>query len=84
MPEKRYVGKVTHYFPRIGVAVVELVGDLKLGDRIKIEGATTDFEQEVTSMEIEKRKIEHARAGQSIGLKVVNRVRKNDKVYVVV
>ncbi|MDF2956130.1 translation elongation factor-like protein [Candidatus Alkanophaga liquidiphilum] len=83
MQEKRYVGRVTHYFPKISVAVVELVSDLKLGDRIKIEGATTDFEQEVTSMEIEKQKIEHARAGQSIGLKVINKVRENDKIYVV-
>jgi len=82
LQEKKYVGKVTHYFPKISVAVVELVDDLKLGDRIKIEGATTNFEQEVTSMEIEKQKIEHAKAGQSVGLKVIARVRENDKVYV--
>ncbi len=83
MVEKKLVGKVTHYFSRIGVAVVELNDELKIGDKIRIEGATTSFEQEVESMEIENKKIERAGAGQSIGLKVRDRVREKDNVYLI-
>ena len=84
MPEKVLIGKVTHYYPKIGVAVIELSDELKVGDRISIEGATTNFEQTVESMEIEHQKIEVAKAGDSIGLKVIDRVRENDKVYKIV
>ena len=80
MPEKVLVGKVTHYYPKIGVAVIELSDELKVGDRISIEGVTTNFEQTVESMEIEHKKIEVAKAGDSIGLKVIDRVRENDRV----
>lgn len=75
------VGKVTHYFSKIGVAVVELKASLAVGDRIIIRGPTTDFEQVVESMQIEHKNIEKAEAGQSIGLKVNQRVREKDTVY---
>ncbi|MBS7659077.1 MAG: U32 family peptidase C-terminal domain-containing protein [Candidatus Bathyarchaeia archaeon] len=75
------VGKVTHYFSKIGVAVVELKAPLAVGDRIIIRGPTTDFEQVVESMQIEHKNIEKAEAGQSIGLKVNQRVRERDIVY---
>ncbi|MEM1990844.1 MAG: U32 family peptidase C-terminal domain-containing protein, partial [Candidatus Bathyarchaeia archaeon] len=74
------VGKVTHYFSKIGVAVVELKAPLAVGDRIIIRGPTTDFEQVVESMQIEHKNIEKAEAGQSIGLKVNQRVRERDIV----
>ncbi|MCD6248618.1 MAG: translation elongation factor-like protein [Hadesarchaea archaeon] len=79
--EKKEVGRVTHYFTKIGVAVVELSDELKVGDKISIEGATTNFQQTVDSMQIEHKNIEVAKAGESIGLKVKDRVRENDKVY---
>jgi len=75
------VGKVTNYFTRISVAVVELSGTLKVGDRISIEGATTNFQQTVESMQIEHQSIKEAKAGQAIGLKVKDRVRPGDTVY---
>ena len=75
------VGKITHYFTHIGVAVIELSGDLKMGDKIRIKGATSDFEQNVDSMQIEHEKIKEAKAGQSIGLKVKEHVREQDIVY---
>jgi len=78
------VGRVTHYFSRIGVAVVELSAPLAVGDRILIKGATTNFEQVVDSMQIEHKNIERAEAGQAIGLKVIDRVRVNDRVYKIV
>ncbi|RJS84001.1 translation elongation factor-like protein [Candidatus Bathyarchaeota archaeon] len=75
------VGVVTHYFTRISVAVVELKDTLSIGDKILIRGATTNFEQTVESMQIEHKNITTAEAGQSIGLKVVDRVREGDRVY---
>jgi putative protease len=75
------VGKVTHYFTKIGVAVIELSGDLKEGDKIRIKGATSDFKQPVKSMQIEHEKIEEAKAGQSIGMKVKEHAREGDTVY---
>jgi putative protease len=72
---------VTHYFTKISVAVVELSDELKVGDRVSIEGATTNFQQTVGSMEIEHQPVQSASAGQSIGLKVDQRVREGDLVY---
>ena len=79
--EKKLVGKVTHYFTKIGVAVVELTDELSVGDEISIEGASTNFKQKVESMQIEHKNIEKAKAGDSIGLKVKDRVREGDSVY---
>lgn len=79
--EKKVIGKVKHFFKKIGVAIVELTDELKVGDKIEIKGTSTSFEQIVGSMQIEKNNIESARAGQSIGLKVEERVREGDIVY---
>ncbi len=81
--EGRKVGKVTHYFSKIGVAVVELTDTLKEGDKIRIKGSTTDFEQVVESMQIEHEQVKEATAGQSIGLKVKEKVREGDEVFVI-
>ncbi|HID86249.1 MAG TPA: translation elongation factor-like protein [Anaerolineae bacterium] len=75
------IGKVSHYFTRIGVAAIELTDQLAVGDTIHIQGATTDFEQVVESMQIEHEDVEVAEAGQSVGIKVVDRVRAGDTVY---
>ncbi len=78
---KKRVGRVTHYFTKIGVAVIELEDELKVGDEISIEGATTNFRQKVSSMEIEHKKVDVAKVGQSVGLKVIERARVGDIVY---
>jgi translation elongation factor EF-1alpha len=75
------IGVVTHYFTKIGVAIVELGNTLSVGDRILIKGMTTDFEQTVESIQIEHEDVEKAGSGQSIGLKVKDRVREGDTVY---
>ncbi len=75
------VGHVTHFFTKISVAVVELSAPLAVGDRILMKGPTTDFEQVVESMQVEHENIESAEAGQSVGLKVAERVREKDIVY---
>jgi len=82
LPEEgQLVGKITHYFGNIGVAVVELSDTLKVGDTIRIVGGETDFTQTIESMEIEHKKVEEAKAGDSIGLKVSQKVREGYKVY---
>ena len=75
------VGRVTHFFSKISVAVIELKAPLAVGDTIAIKGPTTDFEQAVESMQIEHQNVQKATAGQSIGLKVTQRVRETDMVY---
>ncbi len=84
MAEKKRIGKVLHYYSNISVAVVELEDTLKVGDKISIEGHTTNFQQEVESMQINKQPIEEATAGQQIGLKVKDKVRENDIVYKII
>ena len=79
--ELKEVGNVTHYFAKISVAVIELSDTLSVGDRILIKGMTTNFEQIVNSMQIEHAHVERVEAGQSIGLKVDDRVREGDTVY---
>lgn len=83
MKETR-VGKVVSYFTHVEAAAIELEGDLKIGDTIHIKGHTTDFEQKVESMQIENESAEEATAGDSIGVKVKERVRHNDVVYKVI
>lgn len=78
------VGQVTHYFTRIGVAVLELTGEVKVGDTILILGHTTDLTQHVESMEIEHHKIQVAGPGMDVALQVPEPVRSGDKVYKVV
>jgi len=79
--ELKEIGKVTHFFAKISVAVIELKAPVSVGDRILIKGPTTNLEQTVESMEIEHEKVTRAEAGQSIGLKVDDRVRESDTVY---
>lgn len=76
------IGVVTHFFSNINVGVIKIEqGVLKEGDTIHIKGATTDFEQQAKSMQIEHESVEEAEEGQSIGLKVKDVVREHDKVY---
>jgi len=75
------IGSITHYFSGIGVAVVALSSDLKHGDRIRIKGRSTDFEQDVDSMQIDGQTIQDAQVGQEIGLKVEEKVKEGDKAY---
>jgi len=79
--EGKLIGKITHYFSKIGVAVIELSDILKVGDNIRVVGGTTDFTQAVDSIEIEHEKVKEAKAGDSVGLKVNQKVREGYKVY---
>jgi len=83
LAEEKEVGKVSHYFSKIGVAVIELIDVLKVGQTIHIKGATTDFTQKVDSMQIEHVGVKEAKKGESIGMKVQDHVREHDQVFVV-
>ena len=76
------VGKITHYFPKIGVAIIEVTdGSIKVGDEVHIKGKTTDFRQRIISIEIDYEKIEIAEPGQTIGVRVEESVRQGDLAY---
>ena len=78
------IGEVSDFFARPVVAAIELTAALKLGDKIHIKGHTTDLELNVDSMQIDNVSVEEAKAGDSIGVKVSERVRKGDTVYKIV
>ena len=74
------VGRVQSYFRKPGVAAMVLTGDLSIGDSIRIQGATTDIDMTVESMQINLEPVESAGAGDDVGIKVPERVRPNDRV----
>jgi len=76
------IGRITHYFSKIGVGVVELTqGSLKVGETIHIKGHTTDLYQKVESMQVEHSNVPTAKKGESFGLRVESHVRENDLVF---
>jgi putative protease len=78
------VGKVTHYFDRIGVAVLELTEPIRVGDMLHFLGHSVDFKQNVDSLQIEHKNVTDAKPGQDVALKVSQKVHPNDKVFRVV
>ncbi len=79
---RQAIGKITHYFSNIGVAVIDLSGVLEEGDNIRITGGeNTDFEQEVDSMQVDHKEVKTAKKGDSVGLKVKEKVREGYSVY---
>ena len=80
MPESE-IGKVSAFFARPVVAGIELTGPIEAGDRVHIVGHTTDIEFTVDSMQVDNANVNEAKAGDSIGIKVSERVRRGDKVY---
>jgi translation initiation factor IF-2 len=80
MPETE-IGKVMDFFARPVVAGIDVSGSLKVGDKIHIKGHTTDLEVTVASMQIDNQNVTEAKKGQSVGIKVPDRVRQGDVVY---
>ncbi len=78
---EKLIGTVMGYYSNIGVVAVKLGGAVKLGDKIHIKGNTTDFIQEIDSMQINRKPVTAAKKGEDIGVKVIDVARKNDKVY---
>jgi len=80
--KEKPIGKITHFFSNIDVAVVSLLGGLKEGDEIRIMGGeSTDFNQIVDSMQVDHKKVKTAKKGDEVGLKVKEKVHEGYKVY---
>jgi len=79
--KEKLIGKITHYYGKIKVAVVKLKAPLSVGDKIKIKGGEREFEQTVKSIEINHKKIKRAAKGKAIGLKLSKKAREGYKVY---
>ena len=77
----KLVGEVSHFYDRIGVAVIDLLDAVQIGDQVHFLGRSTDFRQEVKSLQIEHQSISEAGKGQEIAMRVENRVRNHDKVF---
>jgi len=75
------IGAITHYFSKIGVAVVKIEKALKVGDTIRIKGMHDDFTQKIESMQVEHKNVTEAKPGDEVGMKVAQEVHEHDKVY---
>ena len=75
------VGTITHFYDKIGVAVINVLSPIKVGDRIKISGHDKEFEQEISSMQVEHQNIDQAKKGDNVGMKVDQPVKDGDEVY---
>jgi len=75
------IGKVTHYYGKLGVAIIKLSGELRVGDKIKIEGNKIELDQTVDSMEVDRKKMDEARAGDEVGIKVDQKISEGAIVY---
>jgi translation elongation factor EF-1alpha len=75
------IGKVKHYFDKLGVAVLDLSDKLRVGETVHFLGHSTDFKQEVNSLQIEHQNVDEAGPGQEVALKVIQHVHPNDGVF---
>ena len=81
--KEKEIGRVSSYFSHVSVAAIKLSGKLKIGDKVHVKGATTDFEIPVKSIQIERKDVKTAKKGDHIGIKVPEKVRPNDRVFLV-
>ncbi|MBU4332285.1 translation elongation factor-like protein [Patescibacteria group bacterium] len=82
--DEQLIGTVTHYFGKIGVCAIKLTNELAVGDKIHIKGNTTEFIQEVNSIQVEHEVTEKAGKDEEIGIKVNEKVHEGDEVYKVI
>jgi len=81
MAKDKQIGTVSNYFDHVKVAAIKLTAGLKVGDKIEIKGGEVDLEQPIKSMQIQHEKVEKAKKGDEIGIKVKGKVRKGYKVF---
>lgn len=81
MAKEKLIGKITHYFNNVEVGIVKLSDKFKVGDKIHIKGFSTDFEQEIESMQVDRKDIKSAKSGDEVGVKVTQKVKEGDMVY---
>jgi translation elongation factor EF-Tu-like GTPase len=81
MAERSEIGKITHYYSKIGVAVVALSAKLKVGDEIEVVGGSESFKQRVESLQINHKNVDSCERGQEVGLKLDGAAKEGDIVY---
>jgi translation elongation factor EF-1alpha len=81
MATNKPIGTVTHYFPHVEVAIVKLGNDLKVGDNVKFMKNDEEFDQEITSMQMDHNDIKAGKKGQEVGVKVTKKVKEGWLVY---
>jgi hypothetical protein len=79
--KEEFIGRITHYFPKVRAGIIRLTKPLNLGDTIHIKGTTTDLTQKVTSLQIDRAPIKRGAKGKEVGFGCKKRVRRRDKVY---
>lgn len=85
LEKKHFIGKITHYFPKVKVAAVKLVSELKIGDEIVVIGKTTGvINSKIERIEFNNKQIKKAIKGQEAGIKLPSLARRNDEVYVII
>jgi putative protease len=82
--QEKEIGVITHYFGKISVGIIQLSDFLKVGDTIHIKGTHDDITQTVESMQIEHQPVQEAKKGDLVGVKVIQKVHPNDKVYKII
>ncbi len=82
--EEKEIGTIAHYYGKLSVGIIDLVAPLKVGDTIHIKGAHDNFSQRIESMQVEHKEVAEANQGDAVGIKVIQRVHPNDKVYKII
>ncbi len=83
MADEKSVGKITHYYDKIGVAIIDLTAPLKLNQTIHIKGPHSDFNQPVTQLQCDHKDIQEGKPGEQVGIKVEQKTHENDEVFVI-
>jgi len=81
MAEEKPIGKITHYYGGIGVAIVKFNREVEVGEEVHFKGAHTDFTQTIDSMQYDHKDIKSAKKGQEVGIKVGEKVHEGDEVF---
>lgn len=82
--EEKEIGEITHYFGHISVGIIKLSDSLKIGETVHIKGHASDFNQNIESMQIEHASVTEAKKGESVGIKVAQKIHPKDKVFKVI
>ncbi len=81
MAEQKPIGKVTHYYGGIGVAIIKFNKEVEVGEDVHFKGSSTDFSQKIESMQYDHKDIKSAKKGQEVGIKTDEKVREGDEVF---
>ena len=84
MAEEKLIGRISHYFGKVNVGIIELSDALKVGDMIHVKGHTADFTQRIASMQVEHVVVDEGKSGDSVGIKIDQKVHEHDSVYKVI